>query len=202
MTYKTKEKIITALTQCAVAKPAAIETMAAGVLGVFPKFDQIAFYVPDMDAAKRAYRALGCDTWVDDMVTAQGKIGVVKDSRKHPTEVNVAHLAFNYQLGIELELIQYKAGNNWHQVGGRVDEANSCAHPFASHMSWHTEDIAVEHSAFESKGLHVIQDVVTLSHTNPHLVESGRKYRYIIFDSRNLIGFDLKLIQRVDNGAR
>ncbi len=198
MTYKTKEKITGALNSAwtgSAVKPDLIEKLATGVLGVFPKFDQIAFYVPDMDAAKKAYRALGCTDWTDDIVTAQGKIGIVKDSRK---QVNVAHLAFNYQLGIELELIQYKAGNNWHQVGGRVDEVNHCSHPFASHMSWHTEDIKVERSAFESKGLQVVQDVLTLSHTNPHLVANGRKYRYIIFDSRNLIGFDLKLIQRVE----
>lgn len=164
---------------------------------------QVAFYVPDMDRAKQAYRALGCKTWTDDIVTAQGKVhdGTFDDNGqiKWPkTIINVAHLAFNYELGTEIELIHYSAGANWHFAKGRIDADGQCSVPFASHMSYHVDDMPGEVLKFTRAGLRVIQDVRTVSHTNPYLVKNGRRYNYVVFDSRGILGFDVKLIKRLD----
>lgn len=160
-----------------------------------PRFEQVAFYTPDIEETKRLYRALGCKDWADDTVTASGKVG---DQRKAEASVCVAQLAFNYDLGIELELIKYVAGNNWHRLGGRVDDEGHCSFPFQSHMSYHVDNLIAEENKFERAGFKIVQRVRTLSHTNPFVIEHKRKYEYVIFDTRRALGFDLKLIKRIE----
>jgi catechol 2,3-dioxygenase-like lactoylglutathione lyase family enzyme len=175
-----------------VMDPALAEAISGEVGKLFPKFEQVAFYVPDMEGAKARYRALGCREWVNDTVTAIGKVGV-KEQREADTTINVANLAFNYDLGTELELIQYVAGDNWHEHRG-----TDLTRPFLSHMSYHVEDMAGEQNRLERAGFKTIQNVRTISHTNEHLLNIRRKYQYVIFDTRDLLGFDVKLIRRLE----
>ncbi len=181
--------------------PGTVHTSAAitELTRALPKFEQVAFYVPDIAKAKIAYRALGCNVWKDDTVTAKGRVGLRNQAIDGVDTVNVAQLAFNYDLGTELELITYVAGSNWHNDQGRVDLDGQTANGFMSHMSYHVTNMDVEVKRLKSTGLgHVIQDVKTLSHTNPYLIEQKRKYRYVIFSTRAYLGFDVKLIQRLE----
>lgn len=190
-----KKKIIDNLQKSwtdSVVPSAIIDAMAEGILPLFPKFEQIAFYAPQPEAMKRMYRHLGCSNWIDDTVTAKGIVGDGKTET-----INVADLSFNYDLGIELELIRYRAGPNWHQLRDAVDNYGDCVAPFLSHMSYHVEDMAAEKARFNTYGFKVIQDVRTISHTNPALTASGQKYRYVIFDTSRALGFDIKLIKRL-----
>jgi hypothetical protein len=180
----------------ATSRSGAMEELTTAVQGLLPKFDQVAFYVPSIEDAKRNYRILGCTEWTDDVVTAVGTVGKEKDC------TNVARLAFNYQLNTELELIRYSAGRNWHQeANGRphVGEDGSCAAAFMSHMSYHVENMYDEVSRLTKFGFKVVQDVKTISHTNQYLLSTGRKYNYVIFDTRAMLGFDLKLIKRLES---
>ncbi len=69
-------------------------------------------------------------------------------------------------------------------------------------MSYHVKDIAAEEIRLGAMGFHVAQRVETVHHTSPYLCKIGRKYKYTIFATRNLLGFDLKLIQRVERNAQ
>lgn len=168
------------------------DAISQEVNGLFPKFEQIAFYTPDMEAAKKQYALLGCKYWTEDIVTAKGQVGQTKDV------INVAHLAFNYDLGTELELIRYEAGINWHNIERRVEGDGNCVASFLSHMSYHVDDMAAEQSRLVKLGFRLIQYVQTISHTAQHLKENRRTYKYAIFDTRRALGFDIKLIERIE----
>lgn len=157
------------------------------------KIEQIAFSTCDIDYSKRQYEPLGITQWESDIVTAKGTLHTYSQYGEEGTReiINVARLEFNYDMEVELELIQYLAGDNWHNFQGRKGM-------FQSHMSYHVEDMPSEVQRLKSAGLRVIQEVKTLSHTNPYLLKTGRKYHYVIFDSRNQLGFDLKLIKRIE----
>lgn len=167
-----------------------------------PKIEQIAFYTNDIDNAKLMYGQMyGVKDWKEDIVTARGRVwcptgGEFGNGGYELGVVNVAHLCFNYDLGFELELIKYESGMNWHANGRRIGDI------FPSHMAYHVEDMQKEVKRYEGAGLRVAQEVKTLSHTNEYLLTTGRKYHYVIFDSRNVLGFDLKLIKRIENGER
>ena len=48
-------------------------------------------------------------------------------------------------------------------------------------------------------GYKVAQEVLTDSHTNEYLLQQKRKYHYVIFNTREEFGFDVKLIVRIEN---
>ena len=50
---------------------------------------------------------------------------------------------------------------------------------------------------FKEEGIQVAQEVVTDSHTNPNIA-GQRRYNYVIFDTREIIGVDLKFIVRLN----
>ena len=56
-------------------------------------------------------------------------------------------------------------------------------------------DIEEMKEKFGKLGLKIVQEVETESHTN-EVIKGKRKYNYVIFDTHELFGFDLKLIQR------
>ncbi len=163
----------------------------AAISAMFPRFTQVAFYTYNITSTKGYYWNLGCRNWIDDTVTAEGYIGGNKNK-----ETNVAQLAFNYDLGVELELITYLAGNNWHKHCGRLESDSA----FPSHMSYHVTgaERAELTRKFVKCGWPIVQDVTTISHTNNALISSGKRYRYVVFNSRVNIGFDIKLIERIE----
>jgi len=154
--------------------------------------EQIALCPPNPAAAISMLKQLGLDEWVHDHVVAGGKVFEASGN-------NEADLAFNYQntrpegKPLELEVLHYTSGPNW--MSGRP--------PMVSHLGMHctAEELNEFRRKFSNMGVRVAQEVFTESHTNPYLLEVKRKYQYVIFDTRDVLGVDLKLIVRRENAA-
>lgn len=78
-------------------------------------------------------------------------------------------------------------------AAARVNRAGGCD---TYHMDKDTMDSEI--TRFQRAGLRIIQEMWTVSHTNLNLLKSGKKYRYVVFGSRDSLGFDLKLIQGIE----
>ena len=154
--------------------------------------EQIALCPRDPVAATRLLQHLGLDEWVEDHVVAGGRVF------DQPGK-NEADLAFNYQntrpegKPLELEVLHYTRGPNW--MAGRE--------PSVSHLGMHctSDELDEFRRKFHALGIGVSQEVFTESHTNPYLLEVKRKYQYVIFDTRDILGTDLKFIVRRENAA-
>lgn len=155
--------------------------------------EQIALCPPNPEKAIALLRTLGLESWVQDHVVAGGTVRGVSGR-------NEADLAFNYEntrpdgKPLELEVLHYTSGPNWMEM-----------HPgTVSHLGMHctAEELDVFRRLFADMGYKVAQEVFTESHTNPFLIESGRKYQYVIFDTRRVLGVDLKFIVRRERGEQ
>lgn len=154
--------------------------------------EQIALCPPNPERAIRFLSDIGLSDWVHDHVVAGGK--VFGEPGK-----NEADLAFNYQntrpenKPLELEVLHYTSGPNW--MAGRA--------PMVSHLGMHctAEELDEFRRKFADAEIRVAQEVFTESHTNPYLLEVKRKYQYVIFDTRDILGVDLKFIVRRENAA-
>ena len=146
--------------------------------------EQIAIYPPDPKKAIKLLKALGAKEWSHDVVVAEGVVG--KDST-----FNVGALSFNYDLGgaKEFEVLNYKAGNHW------MDEVPHSV----SHLGMHCDEGELHQwkKFFQQRDIKIAQEVRTISHTNP-VIAGKRLYHYCIFDTRNILGVDLKFIVRKD----
>lgn len=151
--------------------------------------EQIALNPPNPVKTRELLEALGMTDWVHDHVVAVGSVHGTDGLR------NEANLAFNYQntrpegKPLELEILNYTHGANW--MAGRP--------PSVSHLGMHCTEEELEQFArklFNEMGIKIAQAVMTESHTNPFLLETGRKYKYVIFDTRDILGVDLKFIVR------
>jgi hypothetical protein len=148
--------------------------------------EQLALAPENPEAARELLEAIGATVWSFDKVRAQGRVF------GEPGE-NVGNLAYNYQLNrpdnkpLEVEILSYSEGPNW------LEER-----PFSvSHLGMHcTEDeLVVWRSFFAERGISIAQEVQTQEHTNP-LIKDSRRYVYVIFDTRSILGVDLKFIVR------
>jgi hypothetical protein len=50
---------------------------------------------------------------------------------------------------------------------------------------------------FRDRGIQIAQEVFTDSHSNP-AIAGKRSYNYVIFDTRKILGVDLKFIVRIE----
>jgi hypothetical protein len=156
------------------------------------KIEQVAIHVPDVDEyTKRLGDTFGLDQWVFDDVV--GNVSLHSQGIRH---VSCARLGFNYQLGYEFELLHYVSGPNWHE-----DRKVDMTKPFMSHKGCHVDDIDAAIAHWQGKGLKIIQTMHTTSHSNPYLIEQKRTFKYAIFDTKDQLGFDYKLIQRIQPKA-
>lgn len=152
------------------------------------QIEQIAICPRDPDAARAFLSAIGLDLWVEDHVVARGEVFA------SGPETNEADLSFNYQATpedlkpLELEILNYTAGRNWMDAHG----------PSVSHLGMHctAEELVKWREKFAALGVGIAQEVITQSHTNAHIKES-RRYNYVIFDTRDILGVDLKFIVRL-----
>jgi hypothetical protein len=160
-----------------------------------PKFklDQIALCPKNHNLARKLLVDLGLTDWVLDDVHAAGVVrGVACD--------NHALLQFNYQAGgtldddghgkprpLELEILHYTSGHNWMEKNPNT----------VSHLGMHVTDEQLEQfrAYFSYHGIGVVQEVNTLAHTNAH-IKDERWYHYAIFDTKDILGVDLKFIVR------
>lgn len=148
------------------------------------KIEQIAIAPASAELAKQLLREIGAQDWTEDTVTAAGDVwGNASENR--------ANLSFNYELlndAKEFEILAYQQGENWMQEHS----------PSVSHLGMHVtaEELERWREFFAAREIRVAQEVDTSSHTNPFLIETGRKYHYTIFDTRDILGVDLKFIVR------
>ncbi|HET8686853.1 MAG TPA: hypothetical protein VFM18_09330 [Methanosarcina sp.] len=151
------------------------------------KIEQIAICPKNPAAAIELLTALGADEWARDHVVANGFVY----GRQRGNE---ADLAFNYTLSggaKEFEVLNYTEGDNW--------MAEPSRHNSVSHLGMHctAEELEEFRDFFSGRGIKVAQEVFTESHTNP-VIAGKRKYNYVIFDTKEILGVDLKFIVRVD----
>lgn len=158
-----------------------------------PKFtiEQIAICPQDPHAAIELLTAMGADEWARDIVVATGSVHGAQG------KTNIADLAFNYTLRegetkpLEFEVLHYRVGANWmrHDTRG----------PSVSHVGMHCteEELDEWKRFFQSRDIGIAQEVMTESHSNP-VIAGKRWYHYCIFDTREILGVDVKFIVRRD----
>lgn len=150
------------------------------------KLDQIAYYAHDEEQVEqiKAHMGLQASDWVHDIAT--GKVWL-------PDQDGVAtgHLRFNYDLGIELEILTYVSGPHWHM--DKVDFF--LRKPFVSHIGFHMEEGERPPQRVVTEGK-IVQVMDTTSHTNEYVVSRQRTYHYEIYSMP--FGPDLKYIWRVE----
>lgn len=153
------------------------------------KIDQIAICPARTEVALRLLKELGIEDWAFDHVVATGTVF-------NCPATNEANLSFAYDLipGKEFEILRYTDGDNWMVDSLRINSA--------SHLGMHcTEEELDEFKVFFlSRSIGIAQEVFTESHTNP-VIAGKRKYHYCIFDTRSILGIDLKFIVRRDTLA-
>lgn len=150
------------------------------------KIEQIAIAPPNPAAAQELLSAMGAVEWVKDHVTASGEVFGVAGS-------NQADLAFNYEMFSpkrEFEILHYTDGPNWLEKGLRPHSV--------SHLGMHcsAEELLKWREFFAGRGIFVAQEVFTERHTNP-AIAGNRWYNYVIFDTKAILGVDLKFIVRL-----
>lgn len=171
------------------------------------KIEQIALSIPGAQRAQNFLAKIGLTEWFHDHVVATGRVfevDVFKGQRGDCT--NEADLRFNYQAGngtdggagkpLELEILDYTKGCNWiHENIEYIDAHDNQV----SHLGMHVTaaELAEWRKFFKEEGIQVAQEVVTDSHTNPNIA-GQRRYNYVIFDTREIIGVDLKFIVRLN----
>jgi len=161
------------------------------------KIEQIAIAPHNSEKAIGLLKAIGAEDWTKDIVVAEGDVFGQKAYKK----INVAELNFNYQIGkidadkdgIEFEVLDYQAGDNWLDYGNRLNSV--------SHLGMHcTDEELVEwKELFNRLDIKIAQEVDTVSHSNEYLIDKKRKYHYCIFDTKEILGADLKFIVRKEN---
>lgn len=152
------------------------------------KIEQVALCPADPAAAIELLTAMGAGAWAKDHVTAEGSV-----FGDHGRE-NSAELAFEYDMlkgANELEVLHYTSGANWMAAHG----------PSVSHLGMHcsAEELAEWRTFFAARGIGVAQEVNTQLHTNP-VIANSRRYTYVIFDTRAILGTDVKFIVRRNIG--
>jgi len=164
------------------------------------KIDQLAFLArsdEDEAAIKKQLRLTNAN-WVEDYVVAEGYVrGGRKagDLRGQPSR-NTAKLMFNYDMGVEIEILRYTEGHNYADEAG-IKSCTLC------HIGAHVNKgssinelpPALHHFVFASP---IIQEVLTKSHTNEFLLTTGRRYKYTIYDTLPLLGVFMKVIERIE----
>lgn len=141
------------------------------------KLDQIAYYVHNEDQATQVKKMFGLENaeWVEDIVVGDVDI-LLRDGTRMKGE-SKAHLRFCYALGMEFELLTYLEGPHWHyakpeMISGKI---------FLSHVGFHMDPFEEMPIEFFNQARHVmLQEMFTKEHTNPFLLESGRRYHYKI----------------------
>lgn len=147
------------------------------------KIDQLAFISHSEKDTQAIKNQLGLQdaSWTEDICVASGEVRGVPG-------VNKARLLFNYDMGIEVEILQYLEGPNYASQlgGGRV-----------CHYGIH----AVAGKPVPTFDAPIIQRVKTRTHTNEFLLSTGRRYQYTIYDTLNSLGVFTKVIERIETQA-
>ena len=149
------------------------------------KIEQLALAPRNSAQAKQLLTDMGIGDWSEDTVVAEGQV-FGKPGK------NTADLSFNYTAlkdAYELEVLNYKSGPNWIENRPNV----------VSHIGMHCTAAELDEwfKFFTSRGIRVAQSVFTQSHTNP-VIDGKRLYNYVIFDTHEILGVDVKFIVRIN----
>ena len=148
--------------------------------------EQVALFPPNPERAIAFLQKIGAAEWARDHVVAKG---FVFESAGQ----NEADLAFNYDMlgdAKELEVLHYTEGYHWMRNYA----------PSVSHLGMHVTpaELLQWRDFMSAENISVAQEVFTESHTNP-VIAGKRWYQYVIFDTREILGTDLKFIVRCDH---
>jgi hypothetical protein len=144
------------------------------------KLDQLAFYAVDQAARDDIKRVFGLQDarWIRDAAVGRA---IVK-GKKYAAVTAV--LEFNYDLGIEFEILTFSTYSPYWQSKGH--------HPsFFSHIGIHVDE-------FPEIEAPLVYELWTEDHTNPYLKEQKRTYHYRIHDTTKHLGVYTKFIRRVE----
>lgn len=148
--------------------------------------EQIAICPAKPAEAKKLLEDMGCGGWVEDVVVAEGEVFGIPGENK-------ANLSFNYDMiaGKEFEVLDYTEGKNWMMFDDRPNTV--------SHLGMHcsASELSEWRTFFAERGYLVAQEVNTISHTN-EVIKGKRTYNYVIFNTRAVLGVDIKFIVRKD----
>lgn len=155
------------------------------------KIDQIAFYASTDEQAAKIKEQFGLlnAEWIKDTVTATSVVW----GNKH---TNIAELQFNYDLGIELEILRYINGPHWRDPDNLV-HSMGFIESFISHVGIHLADGEDFPTMMHCR---LVQETWTQGHTAKYLTDpsspaAGRKYHYRIFEMSQ--GSYIKYIRRI-----
>lgn len=153
------------------------------------KFHQIAIYHHDPEMAMEEWCEMGFNNWTGDRAELVGTEWSMPSSK-------VGTMWFNYDIApLELEYVKYNREYR-HSADDRDGHP-----PFLSHMSTYCEDVySVAYRLWSQYRLVPYHRFVTKNHLNPYVLEKGIRFMEAIYDTRNLLGYDVKLIQRVGAG--
>lgn len=148
------------------------------------KFHQVAIYCLDIDAAVARWIRMGYKNWSHDHALLDG-------IDRGDVILKRARMAFNYDiLPLELEYVSYMGPRN-------LRDQRDGSEPFLSHLSTMVEDVDETAARLLADfGLAPYHQFVTRNHSNPH-VKGKKRFKEAIYDTTPMLGFDIKLIQRV-----
>ena len=164
------------------------------------KIEQLAIRPKNTEEAFQLLSDMGITEWIGDKVTAFGScFGEAVE--------NNANLSFNYQIapaGVEFEVLEYNKkkfnpeADNWTSSTETNWCDKSCGdESIVSHVGMHCTkaELYEWRQFFALRKIPIAQEVFTSNHTNPN---NKNKYNYVIFATRDILGFDIKFIVRLN----
>jgi hypothetical protein len=180
--------------------PAPIPTAVSSILPY--TFHQVAMFCPlGEDQALRAvdfWRDQGFGRWITDTSLLVGRYDDSYEGYDHGgLQVQTkATMFFNYDImaGMELEFLAYENVRGKHRWSGTIMHPSD---PFITHMSTYVDDVKLEaRKMTRFFGFPPYHRFITTNNTNP-AVHGKKRFIECIFATRDLIGYDVKLIEKV-----
>lgn len=162
------------------------------------RIHQIAIYVPCHAAAIFDIdKVFGKSKWASDCLSMGGEfVGKI-------SKVDLL-LSFNHEIidnGLEFELITASNKEHWHDE--MIEESHGL--PFLSHLGIYCNtvlELEVLKEKMLREGYEVLQHTISYNHSNKRagdIDKSSREYFDVIFNSRERMGFNLKLSAKVES---
>lgn len=150
------------------------------------KFHQVAIYHANPESAIAFWEKAGYTDWHRDTATLTG-------SEHGRASKKIGRMFFNYDiLPCELEYVHYDSPTRHAH-----DPRDGCV-PFISHCSAYVSDINAEvRRVGKILGIEPYHRFITGQHHNPVVIGKNIRFREAIFGTGVLLGFDIKLIQKV-----
>lgn len=160
-----------------------------------PRIDQLCYYAANEEAEASIKRNLNLQDarWVEDIATSM-TIYNVGTPQEHRIQTK-SRLQYNYDLGIELEILTFLEGVHWLFLNSFEDPA-VLSKPLFSHVGVHL----LSNEEFPVLDWPIVMESLTLSHTSEYLTKEGspgfgRKYHFKIYKISE--GNFIKYIYRV-----